>query len=129
MFVLLLKILPAIVVFIFTMGIIDTERLQGHPFFKGIIALLTAVSTLLLTDQLYSLATGEKSLVSKVAKEWRDESSTVDIASPTKWNPKIYQGKRSYFKNSTHTVKDNYTGLIWQKEDDGEQRTWKDAQT
>ncbi len=30
-----------------------------------------------------------------------------------KWNPLIYRGKRSYSKNSTNTVKDNYTGLIW----------------
>ena len=29
-----------------------------------------------------------------------------------------------YFSN---TVKDNYTGLIWQKEDDGVKRNWKDA--
>ncbi len=44
-----------------------------------------------------------------------------------KWNPLIYRGKRSYSKNSTNTVKDNYTGLIWQKEDDGVKRNWKDA--
>jgi hypothetical protein len=29
------------------------------------------------------------------------------------WNPLIYRGKRSYTKNNTNTVKDNYTGLIW----------------
>jgi len=44
-----------------------------------------------------------------------------------KWNPKIYRGERSYIKNSTNTVKDNHTGLIWQKADDGVQRTWSDA--
>jgi hypothetical protein len=31
------------------------------------------------------------------------------------WNPLIYRGKRSYSVNSSNTVKDNYTGLIWQK--------------
>ena len=44
-----------------------------------------------------------------------------------KWNPKIYRGERSYTKNSEHTVKDNYTRLIWQKEDDRQKRTWKEA--
>ena len=45
-----------------------------------------------------------------------------------KWNPLIYRGKRSYSKNSTNTVKDNYTGLIWQKKDDGiNNRDWEDA--
>ncbi len=44
-----------------------------------------------------------------------------------KWNPLIYRGKRSYSKNSTNTVKDNYTGLIWQKKDDGVKRNWKEA--
>jgi len=91
---------------------------------------LTAISTLLLADQLYGLATGEKSIVIEIAKEWHgEESSRVDdIVSPTTWNPKIYRGERSYTKNSAHTVKDNYTGLIWQKEDDGKERTWKEAQ-
>ncbi len=44
-----------------------------------------------------------------------------------KWNPLIYRGKRSYSKNTTNTVKDNYTGLIWQREDDGVKRNWEDA--
>ncbi|HHB95404.1 MAG TPA: DUF1566 domain-containing protein, partial [Campylobacterales bacterium] len=43
------------------------------------------------------------------------------------WNPKIYRGERSYSKNSTNTVKDNYTGLIWQKEDDEQKRSWDEA--
>jgi len=43
------------------------------------------------------------------------------------WNPKIYRGLRSYSKNSTNTVKDNYTGLVWQKEDDGVKRNWENA--
>ena len=46
-----------------------------------------------------------------------------------KWNSKIYRGERSYSKNSTNTVKDNYTGLIWQKEDDGVKRSWSDAKS
>ena len=31
------------------------------------------------------------------------------------WNPRIYRGERSYSKNTLKTVKDNFTGLIWQK--------------
>lgn len=31
------------------------------------------------------------------------------------WDRKIWQGKRSYKKNSEHTVKDQLTGLIWTK--------------
>ena len=52
---------------------------------------------------------------------------TVTTAKKGKWNPLIYRGKRSYSKNSTNTVKDNYTGLIWQREDDGIKRNWEDA--
>jgi len=43
------------------------------------------------------------------------------------WNPKIYRGKRSYTKNSTNTVKDNYTGLIWQKSGSTNRMKWSDA--
>jgi len=126
---LLFKFVPAVVVFIFTMGIVDTERLQGHPLFKGIIALFTAISTLLLFDQLYSLATGEASTISHIIKELRDDNSSTATSKVNrkKWNPKIYRGERSYSVNTPHTVKDNYTGLIWQKEDDGVERTWEDA--
>jgi len=125
----LFKFIPAVIVFIVTMGIVDTEQLEGHPLFKGIIAFFTAISTLLLFDQLYSLATGEPSTISGIIQELRDDNSSTPIskANPKKWNPKIYRGERSYSVNTLHTVKDNYTGLIWQKEDDGVKRTWKDA--
>ena len=127
---LLFKTIPAIIVYIFTMGIIDTKRLKGHPFFKGVIAFFTAISTLLLFDQLYSLATDEPSTISAIVKELKGSSSNTKPQaekSTKRWNPKIYRGERSYSKNSEHTVKDNYTGLIWQKEDDGQKRTWEEA--
>jgi len=38
------------------------------------------------------------------------------------WDKSIYMGKKSYSKNSKNTVKDNFTGLIWQKNDDGKKR-------
>ncbi len=43
------------------------------------------------------------------------------------WNSLIYRGKRSYSKNSTNTVKDNYTGLIWQKSGSSSEMNWSDA--
>ena len=43
------------------------------------------------------------------------------------WNPLIYKGKRSYTKNSNNTVKDNYTGLIWQKSGSSNEMTWQKA--
>ncbi|HHD81875.1 MAG TPA: DUF1566 domain-containing protein [Campylobacterales bacterium] len=33
----------------------------------------------------------------------------------SKWNPKIYRGERSYTQQGSDKVKDNYTGLIWQR--------------
>ncbi|MBL0708396.1 MAG: caspase family protein [Sulfurimonas sp.] len=47
----------------------------------------------------------------------KKQSSYATKTSTTngKWNKKIFSGKRSYTKNSSNTVKDNYTGLIWQK--------------
>jgi hypothetical protein len=44
----------------------------------------------------------------------------------SKWNPKIFNGERSYSKNSEHTVKDNYTNLIWTK-DAYMKANWHDA--
>jgi len=38
------------------------------------------------------------------------------------WDKAIYLGKKSYSKNTKNTVRDNYTGLIWQKSDDGKKR-------
>ena len=43
------------------------------------------------------------------------------------WDKSIYRGKRSYSKNSSHTVKDNLTGLIWQKTGSSSQMKWSDA--
>ena len=44
-----------------------------------------------------------------------------------KWNPAIYRGKRSYHRNTSGTVKDNYTGLIWQKGRSSAKMTWSSA--
>jgi hypothetical protein len=61
----------------------------------------------------------------------KTSSSTPIVRTQTrkkgKWNPLIYRGKRSYIKNSTNTVKDNYTGLIWQKSGSTKEMNWKDA--
>lgn len=127
---LLFKIIPAIIVFIFTMGIIDTQRLHGHPFFKGTIALLTAISTLFLSDQIYSLATGEPNIINEIMKDVRgdnDANTPSQSASTVKWNPKIFRGKRSYSYESDLTVRDNFTGLIWQKKSDGIKRNFDEA--
>ena len=83
MLALLFKIIPAFIVFIFTMGIIDTEKLNRHPFFKGIIALFTAISTLLLFDQLYSFSTGEPSTISGIIKKYKSQSITIKNADGT----------------------------------------------
>ena len=131
--VLIFKTLPAAIVFIFTMGIIDTERFEKHPIFKGTIAILTAISTFLLMDQLYSIYTGKPSTLAGIVRKLKgDNTNKVKKEQKGKihaksWNPKIYRGKRSYSINSKHTIKDNYTGLIWQREDDGTKRTWKEA--
>ena len=43
---------------------------------------------------------------------------------------KYQRGKaRSYTDNGNGTIRDNITGLVWQKEDDNVTRTWADAQT
>jgi hypothetical protein len=52
---------------------------------------------------------------------------TTPIREKGAWNPLIYRGKRSYTKNSTNTVKDNYTGLIWQKSGSSNKMKWSDA--
>jgi len=39
----------------------------------------------------------------------------------------IYSGNRSYSKHTKNTVKDNLTGLIWQKSDDGQKRDYDSA--
>lgn len=44
------------------------------------------------------------------------------------WNPKIYRGERSYSKNSDNTIKDNFTGLIWQKKNKEEAVQWEEAE-
>ena len=49
----------------------------------------------------------DKSIKKNIVKE--------NIATKSKWNPKIFEGKRSYTRNSPNTVKDNYTNLIWTK--------------
>ena len=43
------------------------------------------------------------------------------------WDKSIFRGKRSYSKNTTHTVKDNLTGLIWQKGHSASEKTWSEA--
>ncbi len=122
----LLKILLAIIVYILTMGILK-KRFDSNWFLKGFIALFTALSTLFGADSIYVAFTGEKSYVTHIIEELKGNKASPSFKKSQSWNPKIYQGKRSYSKNSRHTVKDNYTGLIWQKEDDGEKRTWDDA--
>ncbi len=47
--------------------------------------------------------------------------------SKQRWNPLIYRGKRSYSKNSENTIKDNYTGLIWQKSGSDKDMSFKEA--
>ena len=123
----LLKILLAVIVYILTMGILK-KNFDSNWFLKGFIALFTALSTLFGADTIYVAFTGEKSYVTHVLDELRAKETVRSVNSNLKkWNLKIYQGKRSYSKNSTHTVKDNYTGLIWQRKDDGTKRTWNDA--
>jgi len=125
----LLKILLAVVVYVLTMGILK-KRFDSNFFLKGFIALFTALSTLFGADTIYVAFTGEKSYMQHVIDEFKGVKVPIipSNATPKTWNPKIYRGERSYSKNSTYTVKDNYTGLIWQKEDDGRERTWKEAQ-
>jgi hypothetical protein len=43
------------------------------------------------------------------------------------WNTKIFQGHRSYSKNSQNTVKDNYTNLIWQKKGSDKEYLWESS--
>jgi hypothetical protein len=55
--------------------------------------------------------------------------TTTNNGYQPKWNPKIYKGKRSYSRHSSNTVKDNYTGLIWQKSNNGQKYNWNDAKS
>jgi hypothetical protein len=43
------------------------------------------------------------------------------------WDKSIYSGNRSYSRNSSNTVKDNLTGLIWQKTPNYKEYTWSEA--
>ncbi|HHH37682.1 MAG TPA: DUF1566 domain-containing protein [Epsilonproteobacteria bacterium] len=43
------------------------------------------------------------------------------------WDKSIYRGERSYSKNTAHTVKDNLTGLIWQKSGSKKKMNWTSA--
>jgi len=55
-------------------------------------------------------------------------SNTTNITNiTTKWNPLIYKGKRSYTKESEDSIKDNYTGLIWQKQTSSKEMKWDEA--
>lgn len=59
-----------------------------------------------------------------------ETSTPIPVPVPiksSKWNPAIYKGEKSYTINSTDTVKDNYTNLVWQKEDDNKFRNWKES--
>jgi hypothetical protein len=45
-----------------------------------------------------------------------------------RWSSNIYRGERSYAINSTNTIKDNNTGLIWQKSNKSiDSKTWQGA--
>jgi len=44
------------------------------------------------------------------------------------WNPKIYRGERSYSHNTPNTIKDNFTGLIWQKRENENSLTRMEAE-
>ncbi|MEA3315966.1 MAG: DUF1566 domain-containing protein, partial [Campylobacterota bacterium] len=43
------------------------------------------------------------------------------------WDKSIFSGNRSYSKNTTNTVKDNLTGLIWQKTPNYKKYNWEKA--
>lgn len=49
------------------------------------------------------------------------------ILSSSKWNSAIYQGKRRYASHG-NTVKDYYTGLIWQRKGSDDEMNWTEAQ-
>jgi hypothetical protein len=62
------------------------------------------------------------------------EETVTPVVTPTTvgrnkigWDKSIYHGKRSYSKNSTNTVKDNLTDLIWQKGYSNNEMNWQKA--
>jgi len=110
-------IFPAMI-FIITNGILYAKKFEENHFLKGIIGFVAILSTYFLADQVY----GEYKKYNK-----SDSSSVINEVITKNWDKRIYQGKRSYSINTEHTVKDNYTGLVWQKEDDGTKRTWEEA--
>jgi len=118
------KFLFAMFAFIVTVGILYAKKFKDNVILQAIISLIATLSTYFLADQIYAIYKAE---TNKTVPIEQAKVSTSSTNSKQKWNPKIYRGERSYSVNSKHTVKDNYTGLIWQKEDDGEKRTWKDA--
>ena len=118
------KFLFAMFAFIVSTGILFAKKFEGNPILKGIISLIATLSTYFLADQIYAIYKDERQKSNPMVQQ--EKSSTIGSLK-SKWNSKIYRGERSYSVNSTHTVKDNYTGLIWQKEDDGVERTWDDA--
>lgn len=69
--------------------------------------------SIFLASQIYS-----KEII--IDSDLDDNSSLTNKKRP-------FKGTRSYSKFSKNIVKDNISGLIWQKKDDGKQRTWKNA--
>ena len=53
------------------------------------------------------------------------KQSRIDVS--INWNNKIYQGKRLYNLNSDNTIKDDYTGLIWQQKGSDKEVNWSEA--
>jgi len=118
------KFFFAMFAFIVSTGILFAKKFEDNPILKGIISLIATLSTYFLADQMYGIYKAE---ISKSPSVVEQKSTYINSNTKEKWNPKIYKGEGSYSVNSAHTVKDNYTGLIWQKEDDGTKRTWDEA--
>ena len=85
----------------------------------------------------YDIKVIAKGYKSKRFDVYLDEDKEISVTlvekKPTwgkgKWNPLLYKGKRSYSSHSYNKVKDNYTGLVWQKSGSDKKMKWKKAKS
>ena len=98
--------------------IFDTTLSSDIDFYANII----------YTNKEYRIV--DSFLLYKKQKIMLTEDKNAPIITYTgKWNPLIYKGKRSYSSYGTDRVKDNYTGLVWQKSGSSEEMKWKKAKS
>lgn len=89
--------------------------MKSRFIIKGILISILLISAYFVVENFY--------LNKNYPEKWSIEKWDLKKG----WNPQIYRGERSYSENTTNTVKDNFTGLIWQKKNKEEAVQWEEA--